>query len=129
VTPEEIRATQLTIVKRDTDDGPFEYAVDLNLRKFEMLREIAAQLAEHNQQLRDDRMGETLEVEGKIVSLNGVRVEYPGSVQHLACLVREPDGALKLATNTGQLIELDAADTARIVSLMSPPAETEAKPS
>jgi hypothetical protein len=146
VTPEEIRAL---------DFGHNAPSKDTKERlHFQMLREIAAQLAEQNQQIRDDRlqrkvwrdedqalnrkrdeiMAGLADTQAKMGESFGappqpVRVEYPGTVQHLACLVREPDGALKLATNTGQLIELDAADTARIVSLMSPSAETEAKPS
>lgn len=49
MTADEIRAVKLEIVTRQTDEGPLQFAVDLNARKFEMLREIATQLAEFNE--------------------------------------------------------------------------------
>lgn len=51
MTAAEIRAVKLKLEKRETEDGPLEFSPDLNLKKFEMLREIAAQLADLNARL------------------------------------------------------------------------------
>ena len=56
------------------------------------------------------------------------RISYPGTVEHLACVIREPDGTLKLGTNTGDLIELDANESNfLLVAMRRKPSE--AKPS
>src|SRR5208337_4054822 len=112
------------------------------------LREIAAQLAEQNQQIRDERLQRKVwrdedQIANKardamMTQITGmqqklaapmnqmaVRVDFPGTVQHLGCIIREPDGAYKIATNQGQLIELSEADFQRI---FAPPIESKAKP-
>src|SRR5208337_4914512 len=136
------------------------------------LREIAAQLAEQNQQIRDDRlqrkvwrdedqiankardamMTQITGMQQKLAApmdqiankardammtqITGmqqklaapmiapaVRVDFPGTVQHLGCIIREPDGAYKIATNQGGLLELSEADFQRI---FAPPIESKA---
>src|SRR5271165_5249477 len=112
------------------------------------LREIAAQLAEQNQQIRDDRLQRKVwrdedQIANKardamMTQITGmqqklaapmiapaVRVDFPGTVQHLGCIIREPDGAYKIATNQGGLLELSVADFQR---LFSPPVDKEVKP-
>ena len=112
------------------------------------LREIAAQLAEQNQQIRDDRlqrkvwrdedqiankardamMTQITGMQQKVAApmiAPAVRVDFPGTVQHLGCIIREPDGAYKIATNQGGLLELSVADFQR---LFSPPVDKEVKP-
>jgi hypothetical protein len=102
VTAEQIREVQLTVIKRETEDGPLEYAVDLNLRKFEMLREIAAQLAEQNQGLAEERRA----------------IMADGDV-HLGCLVRKPDGAHVISTDNG-VLRLEPDEAKRIVGMIAP---------
>ena len=55
MTPDEIREIEPTIETRQTEDGPFQYSPDINQKKFEILREIAAQLAEGNVLTREFR--------------------------------------------------------------------------
>src|SRR5271165_949575 len=109
------------------------------------LREIAAQLAEQNQQIRDDRlqrkvwrdedqiankardamMTQITGMQQKVAApmiAPAVRVDFPGTVQHLGCIIREPDGAYKITTNQGGLLELSVADFQR---LFSPPVDKE----
>lgn len=123
-----------------------------NKQRFEMLREIAAQLAEQNQAIREDRelrhaiveeeraarikrdemlsgYGGTL---GKVAdsispSQPPPRLVFPGEVVHLGCLIREPDGTHAIASDAG-LIRLEPAEAQRILSLISPP-DPETKPS
>jgi hypothetical protein len=113
--------------------------------------EIAAQLAEQNDQLRAERQQRKVfrdediaaskkrdEVMAGLAEASSAtmanfsrppaappRITYPNEVAHLGCIIREPDGALKIATNQGQLLELSEADFQRI---FAPPAESEAKP-
>jgi hypothetical protein len=142
VTPEEIRAIQ-------QNPYPVKGELTLNDATFYVLREIAAQLAEQNQQFRDDRLqrkvwrdeeqaaskkrdeimaglaekqSQTME---NLTPPQLVRVDRPGAVTHLGCIIREPDGAYKIATNTGELLELSEADFQRI---FAPPVPPEAKP-
>lgn len=147
MTPDEIRAIPFHIVTELpggstlTHDGTFN-----------VLREIAAQLAEQVQQIRDDRLqrklwrdedhadskkrdaimaglAETQAKMGESFSPTPpVRIEFPGTVTHLGCLIREPDGTYCIATNQGERIELQPADAARIAELLSPPIPDEAKP-
>ena len=91
-----------------------------------MLREIAAQLAEQNEAIREDReltpnvieeertarikrdemlsgYGGTL---GKVAdSISppqpSPRLVFPGEVVHLGCLIREPDGTHAIASDAG----------------------------
>ena len=116
--------------------------------EIELLAEIAAQLAEQNQQIRDDRlqrkvwrdedqiankardamMTQITGMQQKVAApmiAPAVRVDFPGTVQHLGCIIREPDGAYKIATNQGGLLELSVADFQR---LFSPPVDKEVKP-
>jgi hypothetical protein len=147
VTPEEIRSIPLHTVTELpggltlTHDGTFN-----------VLREIAAQLAEQVQQIRDDRLqrkvwrdedqtaakkrdeimaglAETQSKMGESFSPpTPIRVEFPGSVTHLGCLIREPDGSHKIATNTGELVELDGDETKFILLLLAQKKNSEAKP-
>jgi hypothetical protein len=48
VTAEEIREIEPSIERRDTDEGSVSFSPDINIKKFYVLREIAAQLAEMN---------------------------------------------------------------------------------
>jgi hypothetical protein len=129
VTPEEIRSKD---VGEHDEYGLYSHG------NFVMLREIAAQFAEHNQQLRDERLQRkvwrdedqaqtktrdevlasmaAVQAEGAahLAQSTPVRVEMPGLVTHLGCIIREPDGAYKIATNQGQLLELSEADFQRI---------------
>jgi hypothetical protein len=111
------------------------------------LREIAAQLAEENEQIRETRqqtktfreedraanakrdaiMAEMAESQKACITPPApVKVNFPGQVDHIGCIIREPDGAYKIATNQGQLLELAEADFQR---LFAPPVSSEAKPS
>lgn len=135
MTAEEIRNT-----KNSCDDGAWQSA--------EWLREIAAQLAEQTSIQRDDSERRRIQWEEDkanrakqqemMATLAGAsekmmtpppvppRVEFPGTVTHLGCIIREPDGAYKIATNQGQLLELAEADFQRI---FAPAVPAEVKPS
>jgi hypothetical protein len=146
MTPDEIRAQTET---------SYDASAELNQSAaFRMLREIAAQLAEQNQQARDDRLqrkvwhdedqaqtkarDEVMEslantTKGGLAQLPpppDVRADFfPSTVTHLACIIREPDGAYKIATNTGDLIELDGTTFARLIVLLTKGEISEARPS
>jgi hypothetical protein len=146
MTPEEIRSTKFDEAKGPTFDQTLRFAM------FKMLREITAQLAEQNQSLREDRLQRKAVIDEErtarmkrdeifastatgFEALRGtfsppaatpVRVEYPGTVAHLGCIIREPDGAYKVATNQGELLDLSEADYQRI---FAPPCNPEVKPS
>lgn|SRR5579859_5381355 len=137
MTADEIRNSQF-----ECDDGAWEAA--------HWLKEVAAQLAEQNEAIRqgqtfqravaeEDRAARIKRDELLAASTAGidavrenfkpqspVRVEFPGQVTHLGCIIREPDGAYKIATNQGELLELAEADFQRI---FAPPVPAEAKPS
>ena len=130
MTAEEIRAA-----KNECDDGLWQCA--------EWLKEIAAQLADHNAEAAkyhaaqtsfqegvarvQSSLGNTLETMSKPAS--APRVVFPAEVVHLGCLVREPDGTHILACEAGRVqLEPDVAQT--LLGLMSlQRAEAEAKPS
>jgi hypothetical protein len=146
VTPDEIRAMEF----------PSTRALMGNRQRFEIQREIAAQLAEQNALLRaDSEFRRALAVEQReeakkrdaLLAAAGagmeawreqlenppqpVRVTRPGAppeVAHLGCLICEPDGTHRIATNDGRLVTLEPAEAARILALMSPPAESKVKP-
>jgi hypothetical protein len=152
VTPDEIRAIGINfsapaVPPKDYDVG-FRYEDTRRRLEFSVLREIAAQLAEQNEQIRETRqqtkafreedraanakrdaiMAEMAESQKGFLTPPPppVRLEYPGTVTHLGCIIREPDGAYKIATNQGQLLKLAEADFQR---LFAPPVSSEAKPS
>lgn len=139
MTPEEIRDIQPINDPRD-----FQF----------WLREIAAQLAEQNEQIRADRkFREAVRKEQRAevkkqqefiaLSAGGLeafrksvedgpptppRVVFPGEVLHLGCIVREPDGTHCIATHTGERVELKPNEAAFLLAIMEPPAP-EQKPS
>ena len=139
MTAEALREMQKSIASVNTNAAERSYCI--------LLAEIAAQLAEQNEQIRADReqrkilRDEDLAANKKrdemmagmaeaSVSLMRppsppVRLTVPGEVVHLGCIIREPDGAYKIATNQGQLLDLSEIDFQRI---FAPPAESEAKP-
>lgn len=138
MTPDEIRAMDW--------DGLGSGAI------FGVMREIAGQLAEHNQNLRDDRLQRKVALDEERTerakrdelltnSAAGIeafrksveappvispRLVFPNEVVHLGCIIREPDGTHAIA-NEGGLIRLTTEDAQRILALMSPP-DPEAKP-
>lgn len=123
VTPEEIRAIQ-------QNPYPVKGELTLNDATFYVLREIAAQLAEQNQQFRDDRLQRKVwrdeeQAASKKRDEIMAGLAERGDGAHLGCIIREPDGAYKIATNTGELLELSEADFQRI---FAPPVPPEAKP-
>ena len=81
---------------------------------------------------RDETMAGLAETQAKLGESFSpsprVKISYPGTVEHLGCIIREPDGTLKLGTNTGDLIELDANESNfLLVAMRRKPSE--AKPS
>ena len=118
------------------------------------LREIAAQLAEQNDQMRQDRemrksyfedeRAERIKRDKLIESSSaGIdafrknlenppivpippRVVFPGEIVHLGCLVREPDGTHCMVNEAGRA-ELAEDEAQRLLALLACP-PTEAKP-
>jgi hypothetical protein len=116
-----------------------------------LLQEIAAQLAEQTtvmradaqqrkemrEQERDERIkrdrllassSSALEAYSQAVAAPPappMSVEFSGTVQHLGCIIRQPDGEYKIVTNQGQLLDFSKADYQRI---LAPPPDSEAKP-
>jgi hypothetical protein len=146
MTPEEIRAIVETIGIKDATTVTNEnYEYGYSSTQFVLLREIAAQLAEQNIQMREERemrrvireeqraetkkrdeflarSADGLDAFRKSVESSPVspRVIFPAAeVVHLGCLVREPDGTLIIAADSGP-IRLEPAEAQRILALMNP---------
>jgi hypothetical protein len=142
MTPDEIRAK-----KFDSDDGTWECATQL--------QEIAAQLAEQNEQLRknfqlteefraeerSERKKRSEVLEAASGGLNAYR-EYaenlpqpvklirpgaPPEVVHLGCLICDENGH-HIATNDGRMVDLDAEEAKRLLAILAPPAADVGKP-
>lgn len=115
--------------------------------QFVVLREIAAQLAEQNEQMREDREFRRIAVEeeraarikrdemlsgyggtlGKVADTiarpsPGPAVMLEGVTTHLGCFLRLPDGTHALAVEGG-IINLDPAEAERILALTRKPEE------
>lgn len=133
---DEIRAVQLEVVTRETEDGPLQYAVDINLRKFEMLREIAAQLAEGNAKpnpmtdlMRDyiDKFVPLLQsmvTPSQVVPVfRAVDPTLSETPQHLGCFVLLPDGTYAMAINGENpgMVPLEMDEAQRLIAVMSKP--------
>jgi len=143
MTTDEIRQVELEII--ETKKG--EYSPNINKMKFVLLREIAAQLAEGNEILRQDRdfrrelaaeqraetqrrdallsrVGGNMEFMSEFVTkppqLQPVRLAPPPEIIHLGCLICEPDGTHKIATNDGRLVTLAPEEAQRITALITP---------
>ncbi len=120
------------------------------------LCEVAAQLADQNEQMREDRefrraIAEEQRAEAKkrdefLASASGSlgdfskslatpppiqpRVIFPNEVVHLGCLIREPDGTYAIASDAWGLVRLEPEEAQRLLALISPPAPApEGKPS
>lgn len=140
MTPGEIRAhrpTSLPLIARN-------YLVAEAIGIF--LREIAAQLAEQNEEIRKDREFRQIVLNEErterhkrdellATSAQGIeafrksveappqfppRVVFPGEVVHLGCLIREPDGTHAIANEAG-LTRLDPDFAQRILAAIAPP--------
>ena len=51
-----------------------------------------------------------------------------GMAHHIACIVRDQEGRLFIATNRGELNELKPDDAANLNALMCPPKDAKVKP-